>query len=173
MHGRAASPHRWGEITSRVIAMRGAAGDDALAGPPPVSTEPDDMQPITPLMRKALLADALLSGATAILLLVGARPLESLLAIPAGFLFRAGLVLAAFVAFVLVLSRCKAAPRILLLDVVLINALWVLASVAVLAAGVLTPNTLGTLFVLVQAFAVAVFATVQTLALRRTRLAAA
>ena len=124
-------------------------------------------QAITPFIRRMLLADALASGATAILLLAGAGPLAPLLAISAGFMFRAGLVLAVFVAFLVVLSCRTTAPRLVLLDVVLVNLLWVVASIAVLAAGIVAPNTLGTLFILAQALAVAVLAALQWMALRR------
>ena len=53
--------------------------------------------------------------------------------------------------------------------IVVLNALWVGASIVVAALGWLSPTTLGVAFILVQAGAVAVLAEVQYLGLRRVR----
>lgn len=47
------------------------------------------------------------------------------------------------------------------------NAAWVVASIALLASGLVSPTPFGYVFVLVQAIAVAVFAEAQWLGLRR------
>jgi len=52
--------------------------------------------------------------------------------------------------------------------VILINALWVAASIVLLLSGWVAPNALGTVFVIVQALAVAVFADLQYLGVRRS-----
>jgi hypothetical protein len=48
-----------------------------------------------------------------------------------------------------------------------VNAAWVVASVALLVSGSVSPNALGVTFVLVQAVAVAALADVQYFGLRR------
>ena len=50
-----------------------------------------------------------------------------------------------------------------------INALWVLASVAVVAAGLFSLTALGVLLVIIQAAAVALFAVLQSVGLRRSQ----
>lgn len=126
---------------------------------------------ISPFLRKALLADALVSGLAAALLIAGAGALGSLLALPQAFLFWTGVVLVPFVAL-LVLTACRRmAPRLLVLDIALVNVLWVAASFAVLLAGLVSPNLLGVAFIAVQALAVALFAALQFTALRAAPLA--
>jgi hypothetical protein len=48
---------------------------------------------LSPFLRRALLADALISGATGLLMLIGANVLASLLGLPEALLRYAGLVL--------------------------------------------------------------------------------
>jgi hypothetical protein len=66
-----------------------------------------------------------------------------------------------------VLARRSSVARMLLIDVVALNALWVAASFGLLASGLVTPTVLGSAFVLLQALAVAGFAVLQMMALRR------
>ncbi|WP_163269920.1 hypothetical protein [Chelativorans alearense] len=121
---------------------------------------------ISPFLRKAFLADAFVSGAAAILMIAGAGLLGPFLDLPAALLFWAGLALIPFVGLLFVLARREAAPRLLMLDIVLVNALWVVASFSIMAIGLVTPNTLGVLFITAQALAVALFAALQFTALR-------
>jgi len=127
---------------------------------------------ISAFLRKALLADAFVSGAAAILMTAGAGLLGPLLDLPAALLFWAGLALIPFVAMLLVLARREAASRLLLLDIVLVNALWVVASFTIIGLGLVAPNTLGMLFIIAQALAVALFAALQLSALRSASVAA-
>ena len=121
------------------------------------------------LLRGALFADALASGAVALLLVVAAGPLESLLAIPAPFLRWAGLILIPYVALVALLgTRDTIAPRNAWL-VVEANVAWTVASVLVLVMGWITPNTLGLLFVLGQAAVVAGLGAAQFAGIRQGR----
>ncbi|MDZ5698339.1 hypothetical protein [Chelativorans sp. M5D2P16] len=121
---------------------------------------------ISPFLRKALLADAVVSGAASILMVAGASLLGPLLDLPAALLFWCGLVLVPFVALLFVLARRKTTQRLLVLDVVLANALWGAASFAILATGLIAPNVLGVLFIMGQALAVALFALLQIAGLR-------
>lgn len=127
---------------------------------------------ITPFLRKVLYLDAATSGAAGVLCIFGASFLAPLTGLPEGLLFWAGLVLVPFVAMLLALARRSAAPRLVLIDVAAINALWVAASLGLLASGLVEPNIIGILFVLAQALAVALFAALQFIALRAAPAAA-
>lgn len=118
------------------------------------------------LLRRALLLDALASGALGALSLVLAAPLSELLALPAALLVGAGLVLLPFAAAVYLIARWPA-PRQAAWAVVSVNALWVAGSLLILAAGLVSPSPLGAAFVLAQAAAVALFASLQAVGLRR------
>lgn len=118
-------------------------------------------------LRRVLLADALISGATGALMLGGAPLLAGMLALPEPLLRYAGLALLPFAAFVAYLATRAAIARAAVWLVIAINALWVLDSLVLLLSGWVTPNMLGYGFVLVQALAVGVFAELQFLGLRR------
>lgn len=122
---------------------------------------------VSPFLRNVLLLDALASGATAIILLGGAHMLSPLLEIPYDLLFWAGAALVPFVLMVLALSRRQTISRTMLVEIIAINALWVIASFGLLVSGVVSPNLLGIAFVSAQAIAVALFAELQYVGLRR------
>ena len=122
---------------------------------------------ITPFIRTALRLDAAASGALA-LLAIGAGPaLSPLLGLPEPLLVWAGVALVPWVVLLLVLARRQSAPRLLVIDVIALNALWVAASFGLLASGLVAPTLLGSAFVALQALAVAGFAVLQMVALRR------
>ncbi|WP_265515645.1 hypothetical protein [Nitratireductor luteus] len=125
-------------------------------------------QPITSYLRKVLLLDAAVSGAAGVLMIAGAGILSSLLALPSGLLFWSGLVLVPFVAMLVAVARRPSAPRLVLIDIVGVNVLWVIASFAIMAVGIIQPNMLGVFFITVQALAVALFAALQAAGLRAT-----
>ena len=114
-----------------------------------------------------LLLDALVSGAAAIILLGGAHMLSPLLEIPQSLLFWSGAALVPFVLMVLAVSRRQAVSRGMLLEIIAINAAWVIASFGLLVSGFIAPNLLGIAFVSAQAIAVALFAELQYVGLRR------
>ena len=122
---------------------------------------------VSPFLRNVLLLDALASGATAIILLGGAHMLGPLLDIPQSLLFWAGAALVPFVLMVLAVSRRSTASRTMLVEIIAINALWVVASFGLLVSGFVSPNLLGIAFVSAQAIAVALFAELQYVGLRR------
>ncbi|MFE0013832.1 hypothetical protein ACFWXH_03225 [Mesorhizobium sp. NPDC059054] len=122
---------------------------------------------VSPFLRNVLLLDALASGATAIILLGGAHMLSPLLGIPQSLLFWAGAALVPFVLMVLAVSRRQTVSRTMLVEIIAINALWVVASFGLLVSGVVSPNLLGIAFVSAQAIAVALFAELQYVGLRR------
>ena len=127
-----------------------------------MTTHTSTLSPLTAtstFLRTVLLADALVSGATGLLMLLGAGPLEPLLQIPATLLRGAGLALLPYAAFVGMLARREALPR---------AAVWAVDCVALLFSGWIAPSGLGIAFVLMQAVVVAAFAELQVLGLRRS-----
>lgn len=123
--------------------------------------------PVSPFLRRVLLADAVLSAATGVLLTFASGTLSRLLGLPAPLLVVAGLVCLGFAALVGWLGRSSAAPRGLLWVVVAGNALWAIDSVLLLATGWVDPTLLGIAIVLFQAAVVAVLAELQFVGLRR------
>jgi hypothetical protein len=120
------------------------------------------------LLRRALLADAIFSGASAVLLTLGAGALASLLNLPVALLRETGLFLIAYAALVGWLGTRPSILRPLVWIVVVGNAAWALASIALLFGGWVTPNLLGEAAVAMQAIAVGVFAELQYVGLRRS-----
>lgn len=127
---------------------------------------------VTPFLRFALLVDAAVSGAMALLLIAAAGPLAGLLHLPEALLSAVGLVLAPYVIVVGWLGTRTTLPRAAVWAVIACNVLWAVDSAWLLFSGMVSPNTLGVAFVIVQAVAVLVFAELQFSALRRGRAAA-
>jgi small-conductance mechanosensitive channel len=124
----------------------------------------------SPLLRWALFADAFASGAMAVLMLSFAGALEDLLQIPARFLFNVGLILVPYAALVGYLGTRERLPTWIVWTVIAANVLWVLDSVLLALSDWIAPNTLGLAFIYAQALAVAAFAELQFIGLRRSRL---
>jgi hypothetical protein len=118
-------------------------------------------------LRYALLADAVASGATGLLMIAGADALTGLLGLPVALMREAGLLLVPYVALVAFVGSRATISRRAVQAIVALNALWVLGSVAVLVAAPIAPTALGYAFVIAQAAAVAVFAELQVIGLRR------
>jgi small-conductance mechanosensitive channel len=127
----------------------------------------------SPLLRWALLADALASGGMALLLLLLAAPLAGLLAIPERFLFEVGVILVPYAALVGYLGTRERLPTWIVWAVIAANILWVLDSVLLTMSDWIEPSALGLAFVYGQALAVAAFAELQFIGLRRSRTLAA
>jgi len=122
------------------------------------------------LLRKALLADAVLSGLTGLLLALAAGPLAAPLGLPVGLLRWSGIILIPFAAFVARLRAQERIQRPLVFAVVTCNALWALDSVLLLSTGWIEPTLLGEVFVIGQALIVAVLAELEFVGLRRSTL---
>jgi hypothetical protein len=121
----------------------------------------------TPFLRRALAADAAMSGAAALILVAGAGILSSPLGLPEPLLRGAGLVLVPFIAAVTFMSTQRTLPLQALWVIVALNAAWVVATLSILVSGWVTPTVLGYAFAIVQALAVAGFAELQVMGLRR------
>ena len=120
------------------------------------------------LLRRALLADAIFSGVSAVLLSLGASALASLLNLPEPLLRETGLFLVAYTALVGWLSSRSSLPKVPVMAVIAGNAAWTVGSIALLLSGAVAPNALGEAFIVAQAIATGVFAELQYMGLRRS-----
>ena len=120
------------------------------------------------LLRRALLADAIFSGTAALGLTLGAGAFAALLDLPEALLRESGLFLIAYTALVGWLGTRASVPKALVVLVVVGNAAWTLASIALLFSGAVSPNLLGELVVVAQAIATGVFAELQYIGMRRS-----
>lgn len=123
---------------------------------------------LNPFLRQVLIVDAVVSGAAGLLMVAGAPLLSPLLGLPANLLFWAGVALLPFVALLIAVARRGEASRLLLIDIIAINALWVAASFGLLVSGAVAPTLLGYAFVIAQALTVALLAELQFVGFRRT-----
>ena len=119
-------------------------------------------------LRRALLADAVFSGMSALGLTFGAGALASLLNLPEAPLRETGLFLIAYTALVGWLGTRQIVPKLLVVLVVAGNAAWTIASIALLFSGAASPNLLGEIVVVAQAIATGVFAELQFVGLRKS-----
>ena len=120
------------------------------------------------LLRRAVLGDAVFSGASALLLSLGAGAMAPLLNLPESLLRETGLFLVAYAALVGWLGTRQSMPKPLVWIVIAGNAAWTAGSIALLFSGAVTPNLPGEAAVAIQAIAVGVFAELQYLGLRRS-----
>jgi hypothetical protein len=120
------------------------------------------------LLRYALLGDAVASGATGLLLALGAGALTGLLGLPEALMREAGLVLLPYAAVVAYLgTRATLSPRAVS-AIIIMNGIWVAASLILLLGDWVAPTALGYGFVLAQALVVLLFAEAQYFGLRRS-----
>jgi hypothetical protein len=123
-------------------------------------------------LRRALMLDAVASGAAGLLMIAGAGLLEGLLGLPAALLRGAGLVLVPYVAFVIWAGTRETVSRPAVGTIVAANALWAAASALLLVSGWVAPTALGYAFVIGQAVVVALLGELQYVGLRRPLAAA-
>jgi hypothetical protein len=119
-------------------------------------------------LRGVLLVDAVATAATGVLLTLGASFLDDLLGLPSRFLVTVGVPLIPYAAFVAWLGTRHTTSPAVIRFIVWSNVAWVAGSVALLASRVFEPTALGVVFVVAQAIAVAFFAELQFVGLRRT-----
>lgn len=116
-------------------------------------------------LRRVLLADAVVSGAAGLVMIVAAALLAPLVNLPEGLLQIAGAILVPWFVALMWLARLNTIPRTGVMAVIAVNAAWVLGSVAVLFT--FAPSLFGDGFVMAQAVAVGLFAELQIVALKR------
>ena len=121
----------------------------------------------SPLLRYALVGDAVASGATGLLLALGAGALAGLLGLPEALMRSAGLILLPYAAVVAFLGTRATISRRAVWAVIAVNGVWVADSLILLASGWVSPTALGYAFVLAQALVVLLFAEAQYFGLRR------
>jgi hypothetical protein len=119
-------------------------------------------------LRRAIQADAIFSGVSAVLLTFGAAELAPLLNLPEALLRESGLFLIAYTALVGWLGTRQAMPKPLVLIVIAGNAAWTIASIGLLFSSAVTPNLLGEVFVAMQAIAVGALGELQYIGWRRS-----
>jgi hypothetical protein len=119
-------------------------------------------------LRRAILADAIFSGMSAVLLTFAAGALAPWLNLPEALLRETGLFLIAYAALVGWLGTRQSMPKALVGIVIAGNAAWTIASIALLLSGAVTPNLLGEAFVAALAIVVGALAELQYIGLRRS-----
>jgi hypothetical protein len=127
-------------------------------------------RPVT-FLRFALLADAGISGATGLMMMFGADLGPALLGLPAELLRYAGLSLLPFATLVAFVALRERISRAAIIAIIVYNALWTVDSLLLLVSGWVTPTALGYAFAIAQALAVAAFAALQIMGLRKARAA--
>jgi hypothetical protein len=121
------------------------------------------------LLKLALGADAVITGANGVAYLAGASLLDGPLGVEASTLRPIGAFLVVFAAIVGATAIAKRPAPVAVEAIILANVAWALGSVAVLVAGTLDPTTGGGVWIALQALVVGGFAGLQTAALRLTR----
>ena len=119
-------------------------------------------------LRRAMLADAIFSGVSAVLLTSGAGLLAPWFNLPEALLRETGLFLIAYSALVGWLGTRQTMPKALVQVVIVGNAAWTVASIALLFSPWVSPNLLGEMAVAAQAIAVGAFAELQYIGLRKS-----
>jgi hypothetical protein len=119
-------------------------------------------------LRRALLADTVFSGVSAAVMTLDAGALAPFLNLPEALLRETGLFLIAYTALVGWLWSRPSVPKPLVMIVIVGNAAWTLASIALLFSGAVAPNLLGEIIVVAQAIATGVLAEMQYIGLRRS-----
>lgn len=127
-------------------------------------------------LRLVFRLDAVATGAVGVLVLLAAgivvgdgRPFVALLGTPLSLLVPVGLFLMVYAGFVWIIGSRRLVSGSACWAAVAINAACVVGCVVVVAAGWFPLTALGVVFVLVQAVAVALFAGLQFIGLRRRR----
>ena len=119
-------------------------------------------------LRRAIVGDAIITGAMAVLLVAAAGLLGPLLNLPDSFLREVGIFLIVYAALVGFLGSRELMPKFFVVLVIGANALWTIDSIALLFTSWVQPNLLGQAFVVMQAVTVAVIAELQYIGLKRS-----
>ena len=119
------------------------------------------------LLRRALVADALVSAAVGAVMALGAAALQSLLGISSTVLVLAGLALFPYAAYLLLLATRPAVPRAAVWVPIVLNVMWAAECLAFAFATSPPPTLLGEAFIAVQVITVLAFAELEFIGLRR------
>ena len=121
----------------------------------------------TSVLRRALLLDAVASGAMGTALALAAGPLGDRFDLSPTLLRGVGVALLPYAAFLAYLAERRHPARPAVLAVIGGNIAWAVASLALLLVAGVDPSALGYAFVVAQALAVALFAALQSAGLRK------
>ena len=127
----------------------------------------------SPLLRRALMADASASLVFAVAQLVTTGALARTLGLPAALLVGTGLFFVGYAAMLLTVARASRVARELVLFIVLGNVGWALGCTELLLSHTLPVTPAGSMFVIAQVSFVLTFAALEYRGLRRSRPAAA
>jgi hypothetical protein len=116
-------------------------------------------------LRLILKLDAVVTGVNGIAYLALAGPLEDLLGVAPELTRPIGAFLVLFAAAVWFVATRPVVPRLAAAEIASANAVWALGSLAFAAAGVSSPTTVGTVWIILQALVVGGFAALQALAM--------
>lgn len=119
-------------------------------------------------LRRAIVGDALVTGAMAVMLVASAGFLGPLLNLPVTFLREVGVFLVVYAALVGYLGSRELMPKLAVWAVIVANAVWTIDSIALLFTGWVQPNMLGTAFVVAQALSVGAIAELQYIGLKKS-----
>jgi len=117
-------------------------------------------------LRTFLALDAAVTAANGLIYLVAAGPVGDLLDLSPGFLRGIGVFLTVYGALVALLASRPVPSATATKAVIEANVLWAVASVATAVFGWFDPNTVGTVWIPLQAAVVAAFAALQFNSLR-------
>jgi hypothetical protein len=123
--------------------------------------------PTAGLLRRTLAADVAMSGTSGLALTAAAAPVAQATALPAPLLLAAGLFLLPYAAMLAWCATRDSLPRWLVRLLAWGNLAWAVECAALPLLGLVTPNGWGIGFLAAQAVAVAVFAQLYAVALRR------
>lgn len=123
--------------------------------------------PNTGLLRFAIRFDAIGTSLNGLAYVALAGALDSLLGIDAAALRVVGAVLIAYAALVALLAVRPRVPRLGVIAIVVVNAVWAIDSIIVAAAGWYSPTTTGTVWIVMQAMLVGGLAALQYAGLKR------
>ncbi|WP_327259270.1 MULTISPECIES: hypothetical protein [unclassified Streptomyces] len=119
------------------------------------------------LLRAALVADVILTGANGIGYLALATVLDSFLGVPLPVQYAVGIFLTVYALWVLTVSRQQNISRGAVTVVITLNAAWAVAGVVTVVLDTLTATTAGNGWIVFQGLVVAAMGAVQYAGLRR------
>jgi hypothetical protein len=125
------------------------------------------------MLRTVLRLDAVVTGANAVAYLAVAGPLGDLFGMPASALRAIGAFLAVFAIGVWLVAARPEISRPAAATIAVANLAWAAGSVVALIADAWSPETVGAIWIALQAAVVALFADLQLLGLRRAATGAA